>query len=410
MNKRVNNDAMNFLNDVAGIFPNAISLAAGRPATSLLARFSPELIKNSIERFLQHSPSGHILQYGDTAGAINELISQQLKNDYNLASSPSQIIVTSGCQEALYLAIQAICSDPGDTLLVCNPVYAGATGAAAACGVNVYSIKSAAIELHEAIDLAVLNLKKHGRRARAIYLVPDFDNPTGSVLSLNERLAVLRICTHHRILILEDNAYRNYRYAGNHVSTIASLDTVGSVLYLNTYSKTLFPSLRVGSLTLPHQIWGEHRLSASLKKDILEKKSYLTVNTSQLNQAIVGGILLHHGCTLAKIVEPAIKYYRKNMEVAIDGLHRAFGTGSEVSWNCPEGGFFLTVNLPFDFGEREVSKCAEVEGVIVMPMQYFSVDQSYNRTVRFAVSSALPEEISQAVARFGSYVSSREIG
>lgn len=237
---------MNFLNEVSSLFPSAVSLASGRPNDRFLARLKPQVLLNSLAVYERHSAGGHgggqvwsqLLQYGRTAGVISELVAQQVRSDERVPARADGVLITAGCQEALALCVPALCPEPSDVLLVCNPTYIGAIGAANVARVPITALCNSAPSIADAIEFAVPQLRRNGRRARAIYLIPDFDNPTGRVLDTAARRDILQVCARHRIVVLEDNPYGLFRYEGDAVPPMAALDEVGSVIYLSTFSKT----------------------------------------------------------------------------------------------------------------------------------------------------------------------------
>ncbi len=151
-------------------------------------------------------------------------------------------------------------------------------------------------------------------------------------------------------------------------------------------------------------LFGSEQAAERLRAEISERKSFVTVNTSQVTQALVGGVLLREGHSLRRLVDAPRRFYHDNRDVLLGALERAFGTDGEIRWNRPDGGFFLGVTLPFEFGERETVECARDHGVIVMPMTFFSLDASRRREVRLAFSNAGAAEIEAGVARFASYL------
>ena len=402
-------EVMNFLNEVAGRYPAAVSLAAGRPTDVLFQRLSSADIAERIDRYLVASGSSMsaLLQYGRTAGAINALMADQLEKDEGVPAAAERIVVTSGCQEAMSLCLSALCRRREDVALVCNPTYIGATGAAAALGIALQALTADGDGLAAAIDDAASALRREGRRPTVLYLIPDFDNPTGRVLHRAQRLAILEACARHRIVVLEDNPYGLFRYEGEAMAPMAALDSAGSVIYLSTYSKTLCPAVRVGSAVLPATLFGDRSAARALFDDVVQRKSYLTVNTGQIAQAIVGGHLLQHGSSLRDWIEPARVVYRENRDALLARLDLNFGVASRIFWNRPEGGFFLTVDLPFVFDADAVDECANDEGVIVMPMAFFALDRSQDRRIRLAFSAVGPEQIAAGVDALGRYIGRR---
>lgn len=409
---------INFLNEVASEYPSAVSFAAGKPAEKFFEKLDPEGMTNSLMRYESYAAgersSDHLraklLQYGRTAGIINELVAQQLSADEGIKTSPDRVIVTCGCQEALSLCFPALCPDRADVILVCNPTYIGATCAAQSNGVSIYPLPRGISDVAEGIEEAVRTLRRSGRNARAVYLIPDFDNPTGRVLTESERKAILRTCTRHRIIVLEDNPYGMFRYEGEAIPPMASLDQDGCVIYLSTFSKTLAPAVRVGAATLPEFIFGDQIASRNLIRAIVERKSFQTVNTSQITQAIVGGILLEQNCSLQQWIQPALRWYKTNRDTMLAQLQLAFDSmSSNVRWNHPAGGFFLSLHLPFRFDSQALCECATSYGVIVTPMEFFALDESQNRSVRLAFSGSDPEQIRTGIMSFAKYVERRVV-
>jgi (S)-3,5-dihydroxyphenylglycine transaminase len=404
---------MNFLSEVALDYPDAISFASGRPAEAF---FDVDAWLEAIPRFGRYLAARDgrdpvavvrsLAQYGRTTGLINALVSAQLAHDEAITCPPERIVVTSGCQEALALCLQALCPHADDVALARNPTYIGLTGAADLAGITLVPLEEHAEgDTADAFRRTVVALRANGKRPRALYLIPEFDNPTGAVLSEREREALLAVSAEFGVVVLEDNPYGMFRFEGGRTPSLFSLDRTGLVIYLGTYSKTLCPAVRVGCAALPETFFGDASASRAFAVELSERKSFLTVNTSQLNQALVGGVLLAEGGSLGRLIEPARDFYRANRDVLLGSLAAAFADECErVSWNRPAGGFFLSVRLPFRFGRSEMLACASADGVIVMPMAFFALDGSQQERVRLSFSNLSPEEIATGVERFAGYV------
>ncbi|HEX7813581.1 PLP-dependent aminotransferase family protein [Dyella sp.] len=405
MSAQKNASVMNFLNEVAEAYPSAISLAAGRPSNTLFDEISAESLSRWITIFHGESPLAKVMQYGRTAGLAHELIAAQIAQDDGVRANSARTIVTAGCQEALALCLPELCPDDTDVVLVRNPTYIGITGAAAGASVALHPLDGSVDGIDAQIEHAVGTLAADNRRVRAIYLIPDFDNPTGDTLSLEERLAILASCERHRIVVLEDNPYGMFRYEGLPVPAMASLDTAGCVIYLSTYSKTIAPALRVGAATLPETLFGDAKAQLDLFNRITERKSFITVNTSQLCQAVVGGLLMERHGSLQSWLAPTVDVYRQNRDVMLAQLEESFaGNDSSIHWNHPQGGFFLSLDVPIDFHAELVADCAVQEGVIVLPMAFFAFDQTQNRRIRLAFSAQHPERIRAGVAALSRFI------
>ncbi|MBJ7311026.1 PLP-dependent aminotransferase family protein [Rugamonas sp. CCM 8940] len=408
-------DVMNFLNEMSGNFPNAISFASGRPTEQFfaLAHWMAQF-----PLFARHFAAAHSLseeaavnvlsQYGRTNGIIDDLIAAQVGLDEGIACGREQIIVTAGCQEAIELCLRALFESERDVLLVRSPAYIGITGVAELHGIEVAGLSCAVDDTLAFLRAAVERLEGEGKRPRALYLVPDFDNPTGAVLSRAARLELIAFCSEKSITVLEDNPYGMFRYEGEPIAPMFALDQAGCVVYLGTYSKTICPALRVGFAIFPKQLGGSAERTQALMHKISQIKSLLTCNTSQVSQAIVGGLLLSENGSLKRLVEGSVDLYRHNRDTMLACLEETFKKWEgRISWNRPQGGFFLTLSLPFKFLGGEAASCARDYGVLAMPLSFFALDEEQDYCLRLAFSNVTPERIEEGIGRLGRFVEQR---
>jgi (S)-3,5-dihydroxyphenylglycine transaminase len=413
MQSATNGSVVGFLNEIAVQFPSAVFFAAGAPSGDFLSRLDLPVIQSALQSYARHVSSGRagagtlagLMQYGPTSGLINDIVAEHMRIDDGLAATGEQVLITAGCQEALALCLPELCREPTDILLVCNPTYIGAIGAARSHRIEVAGISLSDGDLAGQIEARAEAARARGRRVRALYLMPTFDNPSGLVLGREERYAILDVCARERIVILEDNPYGMFDYDGSALAPIAQEDRNGCVIYLSTYSKTLAPSLRIGAATLPQTLFGNLDARRELMARLVERKGLLTLNTAQMNQAIVGGMLLQHGFSLREWIAPAHASYRANRDALIGQLESDFaGYGDRVRWTRPGGGFFVSLTLPFAFGLDDALHCARNHSVIAMPMRFFALDSSQNRSLRLAFSSVTPEQARAGVRGLAHYV------
>ncbi|GAB2879608.1 PLP-dependent aminotransferase family protein [Pseudoduganella ginsengisoli] len=409
-------DVMNFLNEISARFPAAISFASGRPAQQFIhlqqwmgagARFVDYFAD---EKRMPEEQAYHLLgQYGNTNGIINGLIARQVRHDHGIACLAGEVLVTAGGQEAIDLCVRQLCSEPGDVLLARTPTYIGATGVADLHGIEIAGFRcDDEADMADALAAAVARLEQHGKRPRALYLVPDFDNPSASVLSYATRMQLIAYCAAQGIVVLEDNPYGMFRYEGETIPPMYALDSHGCVVFLGTYSKTICPALRVGFAIVPERMLQGQVCGKQVMAQLSQAKSFSTLNTSQVSQAIVGGILLDQQCSLRASIEPAVAYYRGNRDTMLACLDSAFKEWpQQITWNVPQGGFFLVLKLPFDFGAEEADICARQFGVIVMPLSFFALAPGHERHVRLAFSNVGEEAIAEGVKRFAAFVRQR---
>ncbi len=406
-------NVMNFLNEVVLRYPDAISLAPGRPHESL---FGVEDSPAALERFVQHrarsrgvSPGtvhAELGQYQRTNGIIADLIARQLAGDERILVDPDSIMVTHGAQEAMLVLMLGLFEPATDVLLCSDPTYIGMTGPAGIVGVEVVGVPSGPDGVEpRAVEEAAREVRRRGRVPRAFYDVPDFNNPLGTTLPRAVRLELLEVARSAGLLLVEDNPYGMFAYDGERQPTLKSLDTAQVVVYIGSFAKTVFPGLRLGFMVADQRCEPDGQL---LAVELSRVKSLTTVTTSTLPQAVLGGILLEGGCSLEPRTRPKIEFYRASRDHMLAALEREFGARNllgAVTWNRPSGGFFLTVTLPFAFDERCLERCAGDYGVIVCPMSFFMVGPGRERQVRLTFSYADKPEIDRGIERLARFVS-----
>ncbi|XHM95796.1 PLP-dependent aminotransferase family protein [Peterkaempfera sp. SMS 1(5)a] len=416
---------MTFLNEIAQRYPEAISFAAGRPYEGFLDLDAVHRYLDTYRRHLDARTGGDqalvrrtLLQYGRTKGIIHELIAEYLLVDEGIVADPEHIVVTVGCQEALYLVLRALRRDAKDVLLAVAPTYVGAHGAARLADLPVLPVPDSPDGLSPAdLAAAATAARSAGLRPRACYLIPDFANPTGVSLSAARRRELLRVAEEQDLLLLEDNPYGIFG-DGRHVPTMKSLDDSDRVVYLGSFAKTGLAGARVGFAVAGQRVVRRDGSASSgtghstLSDELAKLKSMLTVNTSPLAQAVIGGKLLEHGCSLraANVQETAV--YQRNLHLVLDGLDRRFKTGAgataAVSWNRPQGGFFILVDLPFTAGDAELESSARQFGVLWTPLHHFYADGLPRQRVRLSFSHLEPAEIDEGLDRFAAFVRAQD--
>ena len=414
-------DVMNFLNEVVLRYPQAVSFAPGRPAEE---HFDVEGSLGKAAIWVDHharetgKARGAVFadlgQYGKTNGIIKDLIARQLAADEGIAADPAAIVVTSGAQEAMAILLMGL-FEAGDVLLASDPTYIGITGLARILGVPLHPVPSGPEGLEAgAVAAALREVRASGLRPRALYDVPDFNNPLGTTMPVAARRELLDLCRREGVVLVEDNPYGAFAYDGPTSPTLKSLDRHATVLYMGSVSKTLFPGLRMGYLVADQEVELGDGRRVLLAEELSKVKSLTTVNTPQLLQAIVGGILLEEGCSLSRLMAEKLPTYRARRDAMLAALDERFGRNpalaGAVSWNRPAGGFFLTLTLPFAFGAEELDACARDFGAIVCPMSFFEVlpgRGGREREIRLAFSYVSEAKIAEGIARLARFVESR---
>ncbi|WJY14206.1 PLP-dependent aminotransferase family protein [Pectobacteriaceae bacterium CE90] len=405
-------NAMRFLNEVIERYPGAISFASGRPSE---INAQPEKWSHYIALFSQYLADerqksleeiGKLLgQYGDTRGIINPLLARQLSQDEGITLPPEEILVTNGAQEGMVICLDTLFSPDRDVLLVTDPAYIGITGAARIKGIEVVYIEcdNEGPQL-TALESSINRIVAAGKRACALYTIPDFSNPCGRTLSLVRRKALLSFCYAQGLLVLEDSPYRLFDYAQRQQPTLLALDNHGVVIHIGTFAKTLCPGVRIGYLACRTRVSRGEKLTP-LIDDMTRVKSFISVNTSPIAQAIVGGYLLENHCSLTGVMHEVKERYREKRDRLLQSLTHFFSDGGgRLSWAIPEGGFFLNITLPCNLTMGDVERCAAEFGVIAVPTSMFSASDSYDNVLRLSFSYVENERIEEGVHRLSHFI------
>ena len=410
-------DVMNFLNEVVIRFPGAISFAPGRPSER---HFDVERSLDRASLWVESSAqaSGRssrevwddLGQYNKTNGIINALIARQLAADEGIEAAPESIVVTAGCQEAMVILLLGLIDPAADALLASDPTYIGIPGLAKIMGLTLIPVASGRHGIEpEAVLAGIEEARRLGRRPRALYDIPDFNNPLGTRMPVETRRALLGLAREHDLLIWEDNPYGMFSYDGPPLPTLKALDEHRVVIYMGTFSKTLFPGLRLGFLVADQQVVLPTGKRVLLAAELSKVKSLTTITTSPVVQAIAGGLLIEAGGSLAPLMKEKVPFYRANRDRMLACLEENLGGTEGVRWNRPEGGFFLTLDLPFEFTDECLVACARDYGVVVCPMSFFSLTPGRERQVRLAFSYVTGEQIAEGISRLARFVRGRVI-
>ncbi|GGZ41648.1 aminotransferase-like domain-containing protein [Streptomyces poonensis] len=408
--------AISFLNEIMSRYPDAISFAPGAPHLAFLddldiARHVDTWVAHeAAERALSRERTRRLLyEYGPSRGLINGLVADALRRDHGIDAGPDAVVVTVGAQEAMLLTLHALCARPGDLLAVVDPCFVGIRGAARLLNVDVVSVD----EAEDGVDVAALRAhcraaRSRGERIRAVYVSPDYSNPSGSLTSLAARRRLLALAEDEDLLLLEDGAYGFTAPTGEEIPPLKALDTAGQVIHLGTFAKVCLPGTRVGYVVADQVIRtgdGGRRLLAD---ELAVSKSMVTVNTSPICQAVVGGMLLEHGGSLKALAQRKSALYRRNLALLLDALDRHLGPGAGplpgVSWSRPSGGFFVRMRLPVPADAALLETSASEHGVLWTPMSQFHAGGRGDHELRLSCSYLEPDRIEEGVARLAGFL------
>ena len=364
-----------------------ISFAPGYPAPETF----PWEAFREITRELLGGSEGSVLQYGPTRGyrRLLEVISE-IMHRRHVPTSMDRLLVTSGSQQGLDLVARVLL-DPGDVVLVELPTYTGAITAFRNVQAQMVGVRQEAdgIDLQDLEDVHA-RLTREGRRVRFLYVVPNFQNPTGLLIGLDKRLRLLEWASSRNVLLLEDDPYRELYFEDStseaDVRPIRADDTEGRVIYLSSFSKILAPGFRVAWVDAPAPLAGKLEFA----------KQAEDLSSGVFDQRIVYEAC-HRGIVDRQL--PILRaHYQHKRDVMVDALKSAFDT--TLTWPAPRGGFFLWATLPSPLDANALLARAVEHGVIFVAGDAFYVnDEPSANVIRLSFSAPAPDRINEGVAR-----------
>ena len=362
--------------------PSVIPLAGGNPAPEL---FPNEALGKIAEEMLREQPV-LALQYGITEGyaPLRDAIRERLRRIENIGGADDELIVVSGGQQGIELTTKVLVNE-GDTVLVEEPSFIGATNAFRSYGAHLVGVP---VEEDGICVEALEQALKENRNIRFLYTIPTFQNPMGVTMSLKKRKAVYELAKQYGILILEDNPYGDLTFDGTKLPTIKSMDTEGIVLYSGSFSKILAPGLRLGFLCGNREI---------LSKVVIAKQ-ISDVHTAMLPQLLATEYMKRYD------MEEAICGMRANYAhkcgTMLDAMAEFFP--ADVSYTRPGGGLFIWCDLGHGLDTLALSRKAIEQKVVYVPGNTFMTDMDKPcSTLRLNYSTMSDEKIVEGIRRLG---------
>jgi len=370
--------------------PDVISFAGGLPAPEL---FPVDAVARSAQAVLS-ADGPAALQYGVTEGhlPLREWVCSHLAASVGLSVTPDDILITNGSQQALDLLAKVLL-DPGDLVVTENPAYLGALQAFQSYEARVTGLASDEHGLRP--DALRSFLETSPVRPKFLYLIPNYQNPTGVTLSAARRAEIVQIAAHHRLPVLEDDPYGALRFSGEALPALATFPGARDCVYLGTSSKILAPGLRVAWLVVTDR---------ALREKLTAAKQASDLHTSSFAQRLVHhyvsqpGVLAAHVTTLCSV-------YAQRRDVMLAALARELPAG--CTWTRPSGGLFLWVTLPAHFDTTELLAIAAREKIAFVPGAPFWVGEPVRNTLRLNFSNATEPRINEGLARLGRVVRDR---
>src|SRR5262245_14410503 len=343
--------------------PGVVSLAGGLPAPELFP--VDELRAAFAETFAEQAHQA--LQYGPSEGyaPLRALLAERAARR-GVAGAPEQILLTSGSQQALDLLARVLV-DPGDRVAVESPTYLGALQA-----FNQYQPRYLPIPTDdEGLDvdaLAELLRDPGDRPVKLLYVVPNFQNPSGRTMSLERRRRLAALSNRTGLVVLEDDPYGELRYDGAPLPSVQAFDERGTVVYAGSFSKVLAPGLRLGWVAA----------APGLVRCLLRAKQPADLCTPELTQIAV--YRAARAGLLERQVPRLVDAYRPRRDALLAAAERSFPSGTRLS--RPAGGMFAWAELPGDVDTEALLPHAVAAGVAYVPGRSFHVDGAGRNTMR----------------------------
>ncbi|GAA1245947.1 PLP-dependent aminotransferase family protein [Kitasatospora nipponensis] len=358
--------------------PEVISFAGGLPAPEL---FDAAGIRAAYDAVLRESPQ-QVLQYSTTEGdpTLRATVAARL-TARGLPTDPEELLVTGGSQQGLSLLASALL-EPGDTVLVEDPSYLAALQCFGLAGARIVPVPTDADGIvPDALDALVA-----AHRPKLLYLVPNFQNPTGRTLPLARRAAVAQVAARRGLWIVEDDPYGELRFGGEPVPWVAGCaGAEDRTVLLSGFSKVMAPGLRLGWLRGP----------AELRRACVVAKQAADLHTSTVDQAAAARYLADRD--LDAHLATVRNAYRERRDALLAGLPDALPAGS--SWNRPDGGMFLWARLPAGHDATALLRRAVAHQVAYVPGAPFFAGPPDPATMRLSFTTHSPAEIADGLTR-----------
>ncbi len=363
--------------------PEIISFAGGLPAAELFP--TKELIEISKEVIEKHGSKA--LQYGPTEGyqPLREVITKRMEK-VEVHMSPEDVLVTSGSQQGLDF-VAKIFINPGDSIVVEKPSYLGAINAFKAYQPNFIDV-----ELEDdGMNMEELEeILKNGENIKFIYVIPDFQNPTGKTWSTEKRIKLVELANKYDVVIVEDNPYGELRFEGEMLPAIKHYDTEGRVVFFGTFSKIFCPGLRLGWVAASPEI---------LNKFILVKQG-ADLQSSTISQIEVATYFENYD--IENHIEKIKETYLRRRNLMLKVMDEEFPEG--VKYTRPEGGLFSWVELPEHINTRELAVKALEKNVAFVPGGSFFANSDNEHCMRLNYSAMKDELIVEGMKKLAEVI------
>lgn len=354
-----------------------ISFSAGISSLDMdpveaLEGIEADLLKQPGHLALKHTPTEGLLSLREN---IALLVQKR-----GIECTPEEILVLSGSQQGIDLAARVFI-DPGDVVIVEEPSFFSAMQIFQAAGARIISIPIDGDGIRP--DLLEQAIQRY--RPKFVYTMPTYQNPSGISMSLDRRKNLMELAVRKKFLILEDDPYGDLRFEGNRLPTLKELDTQGYVIYLSTFSKILFPGIRIGWLVAPRPVVNQFTMA----------KQMSDLHANSISQWIVDRFL--YSGKLDVHVKKICDEYRLKRDIMIEALLDKPVEGLE--WNKPLGGFYLWCRLPDGIPHTALIVKAAEKGVAYVPGAAFYLGGRGENYIRLNYTYPSKENIRLGISR-----------
>jgi 2-aminoadipate transaminase len=367
--------------------PDVISFAGGLPGPETFPVKELEEISCQVLR----EKGAIALQYGPTEGEMpfREEIAKRMQRE-KPSIKPENILITAGSQQGLDI-ISKVFLDPKDIVVLELPSYIGGLQAFSAYRAKMIGVPQDDQGMRmDLLEKVLKKLAKKSKKPKFIYVVPDFQNPSGATMSLERRKKLLELAYEHEVPVVEDSPYKDLRYSGESVPAIYSLDTQDQVIVLGTFSKILGPGLRLAWLMAP-TVWMDRMVVAKQSMDLCSPTYTQLIAVEFMKREL-----------LPKQIEKIRKVYGRKLAVMLEALRRYMPKG--VRWSRPEGGLFLWVKLPKNMSANELFPKAIENKVAYVVGSAFHCNGKGQCTMRLNFSFPSEQQIDEGIQRLAKMI------
>jgi len=362
--------------------PDIISFAGGLPDPLTF----PVKDLEDISCELLREKGAIALQYGTTEGEpqLRGEIAKRMSSE-KPSIKPENILITAGSQQGLDI-VSKVFLDPNDVVIMELPTYIGGLQAFNSYRAEMIGVpqdeKGMRIDLLEKV---LVKLERRGKKPKLIYIVPDFQNPSGVTMSLKRRKKLLQIAYQYEVPILEDSPYRDLRYSEKNVPAIYSLDTQNQVIFLSTLSKLLCPGLRIAWIMAPIE-WMDRMIVTKQSMDLCSPTYTQLLVAEYLRRGL-----------LPRQIEKIRRIYGRKLEVMLKALEQHMPKG--VKWSKPKGGIFLWIELPEKMSANDLFPKAVKNKVAYVVGSAFHCNGKGQNTMGINFSYSSEQQIAEGIQR-----------